>query len=167
MSATARADQRSSLVHDALDAYLAFAQALHAPMVGAWLRLDLSMVELKALLVVAQGEAPTIGGLAVILHVSRPEASRVADHLYRRRLITRVEDRVDRRRTLLGLTRTGHDLAGALLVGDRTSLAGSLTRLELADLQGLVQGLRALLALPRSTPGPHATQTRVPVALGR
>jgi DNA-binding MarR family transcriptional regulator len=166
MSATARTDQRTSLVHDALDAYLAFAQALHKT-VDVWLQLDLSIVELKALLVIAQGEEPIIGGLAAILHVSRPEASRVADQLYRRGLITRVEDRVDRRRSLLGLTRAGHDLVNALLIGDRTSLAGSLTCLEPADLQGLAQGLHALLSLPQSTPGPRAAHALVQVAPGR
>jgi hypothetical protein len=87
--------------------------------------------------------------------------------LYRRGLISRVEDRVDRRRSLLGLTRTGHSLADTLLVGDRMSLAGSLARLDLADLQGLAQGLRALLALPQSTPGSHATPKLLPMAPGR
>jgi DNA-binding MarR family transcriptional regulator len=130
MSVAARADQPTILIHDARDAYLAFAQAL---------------------LAVAQADNPAIGALAAILRVSRPEASRVADQLYRRGLITRVEDSADRRRSLLGLTGGGTDLVGALLVGDRAVLARALARLEPDDLQQLLQGLHAALALARTT----------------
>jgi hypothetical protein len=48
----------------------------------------------------------------------------------------------------LGLTPTGHDWYTALLFGDRTALAGAVARLEWAELQQLVQGLRALLVRP-------------------
>jgi DNA-binding MarR family transcriptional regulator len=151
MSAAARADQRTTLLHEALDAYRAFSQALHTTTASAWQRLDLSMFELKALMTIAQAEMLTVGGLAATLSVVRSEASRAADQLYRRGLITRVEDQVDRRRSLLGLTCSGHDLVDALLVGDQAPLAGSLTSLDPGDLQRLTQGLCALLAFP---PGP-------------
>jgi DNA-binding MarR family transcriptional regulator len=162
MNATARIDQRTTLVHDALHACLTVVQTLLTATTGAWLQLDLSTSELKALLAVVQQDGLTIGGLAVLLGVSRPEASRVADQLYRRGLITRVEDPADRRRSLLGLTRTGHDVVGALFQGDQSLLASSLTHLETAELQQLVQGLRTLLALPRSSPKPSAISRSLP-----
>jgi DNA-binding MarR family transcriptional regulator len=150
MSVTVRANQRTTLMHEALDAYLVLARSLHQANIGAWVRLDFSLTELKALMAVAQKDRPSISGLAALLQVSRPEASRATDQLYRRGLITRVEDRADRRRSLLGLTAAGQDLVAALLLGDPAALAGAVARLELADLQQLVQGLRALLAVPPS-----------------
>lgn len=79
MSAAAMTDSNASLSYDALDACLAFADALRATTIGAWLELDLSMVELKALLAIARRHELTISKLAVILRLGRPGASRVAD----------------------------------------------------------------------------------------
>jgi DNA-binding MarR family transcriptional regulator len=166
MSAAARANQHTTLFHDALAAYLAVSQVLRKTTASAWLQLNLSMPELKALVAIRRRDTLTVGGVAMILRVTRSEASRTADQLYRRGLITRAEDRADRRRSLLGLTRTGHDLVGALLVGDQASLAGSLACLEPADLQRLTQGLRALLASPPNSPGLPALLTVAPVGIG-
>jgi DNA-binding MarR family transcriptional regulator len=144
MSEAARVDQRPALLHEALDAYQAFSRALGTTTAGAWIQLDLSMVELKALLAIARQDGLTIGGLAARLRLTRPGVSRVADQLYRRGLITRLEDRADRRRSLLGLTSEGHALVGRLSYGDPRLLSASLASLEATDLHQLLIGLSVL-----------------------
>jgi DNA-binding MarR family transcriptional regulator len=157
---TGRTDARTQLLHDALDAYLAFAQALHTTTARAWQHLDFCMLELKALMAIAQGDTLTVAGLAAVLKVVRSEASRTADALYRRGLITRVEDQDDRRRSLLRLTGAGQDLVGALLIGDQEALTHAVASLEPADLQRLAQGLLALLACTPGAPASPAMPAR-------
>ncbi len=144
MSLAVKSDERTVLLHETLAAYLAVALALQSTTTGAWLELNLSIVDLKALLLIARRERMTVGALAAALYLTRPGASRVGDQLHRLGLITRQEDPVDRRRTLLGLTSHGQALIAQLHHGDLQLLSSSLAHLETTDLRCLYQGLRGL-----------------------
>jgi DNA-binding MarR family transcriptional regulator len=138
---------RETLLHETLESYLAVAEALSKSVVNDWIQLNLSMVELKALLAVARRDGLNIGELAALLRLTRPGASRVADQLYLRGLITRQEDPGDRRRSLLGVRHDGQVLVAQLCHGDLQVLSSALARLQTTDLHSFLQGLRALTAV--------------------
>ena len=127
-------------------------QELNMPV---WLRLDLTMAQFRALVVVSRYSGITVGELGGRLSIGQSTASLLADHLVCRGLAARVEDPVDRRRALLSLTSAGETLLGELRHGNGQTLKEWLAELADAELEGLARGLRALARAARP-PAPEA-----------
>ncbi len=138
--------QDAGLLGEVLGAYWQFLRTMRAPVVATWLALDLSMRQLAALLLLADRDVLSVGGLATHLGISRPVASHLVDQLVQRGLVSRSEDAVDRRRTWVRLTAQGQDLLDRLYWHQHVhgDLRCHLENLATADLQALARGLRAL-----------------------
>jgi DNA-binding MarR family transcriptional regulator len=149
--------RHDELIEAALQAQRCIARAQHAAADPAWLQLDLTMGQLKALFVLADG-ASTVGGLAGALGIGKPAASILVDRLFQVELITREEDPCDRRRTLVRLTPRGHELVAQLRQGSEERLRNLLSQLAEGDLAALVQGLQALAQITASSPGRVASR---------
>jgi DNA-binding MarR family transcriptional regulator len=121
-------------------------QELNMPV---WLRLDLTMAQFRALVVVSRYAGSTVGELGGELSIGQSTASILADHLVCRGLVARVEDPADRRRALLSLTSAGETLLGELRHGNGQILKEWLAELADAELEGLARGLRALARAAR------------------
>ena len=109
-----------------------------------WLGLDLTMAQLKALLVLAGGEPMTVGALGQALGVQLPAASHAADSLVRLELARRYEDPEDRRRTFVQLTPRAQALIEQLREGRRGLFHRWLAELADDDLAALLRGLQAI-----------------------
>ena len=127
-------------------------QELNMPV---WLRLDLTMAQFRALVVVSRYAGITVGELGGELSIGQSTASLLTDHLVCRGLVTRVEDPADRRRALLSLTPAGEALLGELRHGNGQILKEWLAELAHAELEGLARGLGALAHSVRP-PAPEA-----------
>jgi len=127
-------------------------QELNMPV---WLRLDLTMAQFRALVVVSRYSGITVGELGGQLSIGQSTASILADHLVCRGLVARVEDPADRRRALLSLTPAGETLLGELRHGNGQILKEWLAELTDIDLEGLARGLGALAHSARP-PAPGA-----------
>ncbi len=114
-----------------------------------WLEIDLTMAQLKTLMVLRCEGQPTIGQVADALHISLPTASHLVDRLVHAGLAERAEDPGDRRRMLTGLTPRGEELAGRLREGSQDQLRLWLSHLSREDLSALLQGLQALAEVSR------------------
>ena len=123
--------------------------------VPTWLRLDLTMAQFRALVVVNHRRGITVGELGCQLSIGQSTASILADHLVCRGLVARVEDPADRRRALLSLTPAGETLLGELRHGNGQILKEWLAELTDIDLEGLARGLGALAHSARP-PAPGA-----------
>lgn len=111
---------------------------------GGWGDVDLTMAQLKTLVVlVDEGPCP-IGHMASALNVSLPNASHLVDRLVRLELAQRAEDATDRRRTLASATPKGTDVLRSMRSGGEEQIREALLRIDRGDLQGLVGGLAAL-----------------------
>jgi len=120
-------------------------RALGEGVTGDWLELDLSMAQLKALIVIDREPLPTITLLSDRLGVGAPAASLLVEKLVRAGLAVRTEDRLDRRRVLVGLTPAGAVLVARLRLGSQALLEAWLGELTQGELEGLALGLGALL----------------------
>jgi DNA-binding MarR family transcriptional regulator len=109
-----------------------------------WLELDLSMAQLKTLVVLSEAETPTIGDVAETLGITLPTASHLIERLVRAELAQRAEDPADRRRTLTRITPAGEALLRGLRHGEHAWLRRLLAQLPDDDLAALCQGLCAL-----------------------
>ena len=138
----------TGLLDDVLRAYRQLVRTMRAPVLATWLELDLSIRQFTAVLLLANRQVLSVGGLATHLGISRPMASHLVDQLVQRGLVSRTEDLADRRRTWVRLTAQGHDVLERLYGYQHAQddLRCHLEGLATADLQALARGLRALAA---------------------
>jgi DNA-binding MarR family transcriptional regulator len=136
-----RMEARRQAVADDLRTVYAGLQQLIVP---AWLKLDLSMAQFKALVAVEGTPCIGVGGLGRKLSIGESAASLLVDQLVRRGYVERAVDPVDRRRVRLDVTAQGHDRLRELRQGSRGILASWLDELDEDDLDALAQGLKAL-----------------------
>jgi DNA-binding MarR family transcriptional regulator len=69
-----------------------------------WFQLDLTITQLKGLIILEVRKEITVGGIADALGVGRPSASILVEQLVQAKLATRAEDPADRRRSIVCLT---------------------------------------------------------------
>jgi DNA-binding MarR family transcriptional regulator len=117
-----------------------------------WQSLNMSMAQLKVLMMLSFKGEKSISKLAEALSISHPTASQLVDRLVQAGLVERVEQATDRRFTLARLTEAGEQLAQRLWQGRMSHLQQSLAQLEQQDLTALRQGLRALNRITASLP---------------
>jgi len=135
-----------ALVERGLELYKTAARTLHARGAPAWLHVELSFAQLKALFALVDAGPTPIGGVAARLGIGLPAASSLVDRLVDQGMAERREDRLDRRRTLAEPTAEGEALAQRLRHGSREALRAMLERMDQADLEALVRGLEAMVA---------------------
>ena len=148
------------LVERGLDLYRTAVQALHLSGAPAWVDVELSVAQLKALFALVDGGPTPIGGVASRLRIGLPAASSLVERLVDHGLVERREDRLDRRRTLAEPTDAGQALAQRLRQGSREALRSWMERMDHEDLEALVRGLAAMVAVAGADVG-----QRVRVAL--
>ena len=120
----------------------ALARAASRRRLGPIIDTDLTIQQLKIVLLVASGEAMTGSALAEALGVTAPTVSNVVDKLVESGYLVRTDGDGDRRVKLLRPTTAGTGLREAVL-DQRGASEEVLAELDPADLQALLRGLTA------------------------
>src|SRR5262247_3745602 len=105
------------LVERGLELYRTASRTLHMRGAPAWLHVELSFAQLKALFALVDAGPTPIGGVAARLGIGLPAASSLVDRLVDQGMAERREDRLDRRRTLAQPTAAGEALGQGLRQG--------------------------------------------------
>jgi DNA-binding MarR family transcriptional regulator len=113
----------------------------------AWLDLDLTMPQLRALFAVRGSGPLAVSALAEAMGMRLAAASALANRLVRDGLLDRAEDPADRRRTLLTLTATAEELLAGVDGRAGQRVAGLLRRMSPGGRQALATALDELLRL--------------------
>lgn len=118
---------------------------------GEWLNIDLTMPQLKAMLILFSDGVKRMGLLASDLDVSMPTATGIIDRTAEKGLIERESDPQDRRVVLCRLSKEGHELISHLWKLGEMETRQLLELMTSEELQ-LVEGgskafLRAMSAL--------------------
>jgi MarR family transcriptional regulator, organic hydroperoxide resistance regulator len=150
---------RSELIESVVVAQRAVVRALHAAG-PSWLELNLTMAQLKTLVLLADDGPMHIGQVAEGLGVTLPTASYQVDRLVRAGLVSRVEDERDRRRMLVQLSDKADDLLRSLRHGRAGQLRAWLEAMSPGDLAALARGMAALERIARGERAPVTTGTR-------
>jgi DNA-binding MarR family transcriptional regulator len=132
------------LVDEALAAFSDYFLVLRQSVEPVWAQLDLTISQLKAIILLDVTGPMTIGTLGNRLGIGRPSASILTDQLVQLALVERVEDKQDRRRTLVHITATGRSLVLHLLRGNTEMMRYWYECLSDEDLAALERGFRAL-----------------------
>jgi DNA-binding MarR family transcriptional regulator len=109
-----------------------------------WLELDLSITQLKSLVMLSLRGPQPVGCLAAAFRVSEPSASQLLDRLEQRGLVRRDPDPQDRRRTIVSLTADGDALLDKVRASRAASAERLLSELSTDDLRSLARGTGAL-----------------------
>jgi DNA-binding MarR family transcriptional regulator len=134
-------DPRIETITDDLRTVYGRVQQLIVP---AWLKLDLTMAQFKALVAVERSSGIGVCGLGRELSIGESAASLLVDQLVRRGYVGRKTDPADRRRVLLGITARGEKRLRELRQGSAEIMNEWLAELDQDQLEALARGLGAL-----------------------
>ncbi|MFL5589172.1 MAG: MarR family winged helix-turn-helix transcriptional regulator [Ktedonobacteraceae bacterium] len=135
---------REELEREVLTQYQAVGRALKATAEPVWMEIDLTIAQLRTLLVLAEEGPLVIGQIAQRLGIGLSTGGHLVDRLVQAGLAERTEDVEDRRRTMARLTPKGEDLYARLL--NRTQHMQTLIqKMREDELSVLLQGLQAML----------------------
>ena len=110
-----------------------------------WLRLDLTMPQLKVILLLFTGGPARMSVIASDLGVSLATATGVVDRLVQRGLVAREGDPEDRRVVLCRLSEKGEELMGGLWQVSREQLRGLMRVLAPQQVELITKALEALV----------------------
>jgi len=109
----------------------------------------LTFVQMKTLVTVSGDEEPSaINSISERLGISLPSASRAVDGLFKKDLVTRVEDEVDRRVRRVVLTEEGQEVANRLITARLEGLESFVAGLSAAERRKLDAALELLIERP-------------------
>lgn len=137
---------REELEHEVVTQYRSLGRVLKATSGTVWMDIDLTIAQLRTLLVLAEEGPLVIGQIAQRLGVGLSTGGHLVDRLVQAGLAERTEDAEDRRRTLASLNPKGEDLYARLL-NHSLQIQILIQKLNDADLTALLQGLQALNSL--------------------
>src|SRR5437899_11701568 len=106
---------REELEREVIAQYRALGRALKATSGPVWMETDLSIAQLRTLLVLAEEGPLVIGQVAQRMGIGLSTGGHLVDRLVQAGLAERKEDSGDRRRTLARLTPKGEELHAKLL----------------------------------------------------
>ena len=112
----------------------------------AWVDVDLTFMQLRALFVLSTAQRPIrVSDLARGLKMSLASASALSDRLVRLRYVGRREDPADRRAVLLELAAKGSRLLARLERRSNAHLAYAVHQMTAHEREALATSLRAFL----------------------
>lgn len=136
---------RADLTQRVLDAERALMHAMQQDSLPEWLDLDLTMGQVKVLVLLHHRGPQPIGQVGSALDLGKPASSLLVDGLVRRGLVERSEDPTDRRRTFAALTPRASQLMADLQSGRHERFEAWLNQLPESDLTALASGLESLV----------------------
>lgn len=137
-------DERESLCERIVALQNHFFRALHAGDDEVWLALELTMQQLKTLLLVGATGAPA-GQIARRLGVSLSTVTGIVDRLEDQGLVQRAEDTCDRRITRVRVTDAGQQILDRLHASRRELLQRIVDRLTVEQLQQVDTSMACLM----------------------
>jgi DNA-binding MarR family transcriptional regulator len=155
-------DERVTQLQRILDCTSALFRSLHSGQDQAWLSVELTMPQLKALMCVTENNGATHGQIARSLGVTLSTITGIVDRLVDHGLVLRREDPEDRRITRVLPTPAGARLVNMLLRYRNEQLTALLSQLSADELATVETAFQYLLAA-RSRLG-EQTQPREVVA---
>jgi len=111
----------------------------------AWMRLNLSIGQLKSLFFISNRSATSLGKLAAALGVTPTNTTGIVNRLLKRGLITRTENPDDRRILLLRTTPYGEELLAELRQNRRERMDELFNRLTDEEALNVRQALKSMV----------------------
>jgi DNA-binding MarR family transcriptional regulator len=138
-------DDRLQRIHRILSCSEALVHGFNPSRTSAWLRVDLTMPQLKTLIYVTRNEGATSGHIASSLGVGLSTITGIVDRLAEQQLVTRREDPRDRRVTRVLPTAAAIELVDELIRYRNEVVSAILSRLDSNQLRTVETAFQYLL----------------------
>jgi DNA-binding MarR family transcriptional regulator len=146
---TSRKQSRQQDAAAVVQAYMDLFVMMQFHAVSHWLMMELTFAQARALIILAAKKELTVSQLARLLGVGNPTASVLIQGLVERGLVTRREHPLDRRQTLISLSKEGAEIGAGRIREREKQWQRWLSRLRDDELADLARGLTALQAVVR------------------
>jgi DNA-binding MarR family transcriptional regulator len=113
---------------------------------------DVSLVQLRALVLLEQDGHLKAGTLAELLNVSPSTVTGLCDRLTARGLVERALGTDNRREVVVRLSPAGKELVETAIAARRLEMAGILEKIPTSQLQGMVDALTAFVQAAGESP---------------
>ena len=120
-------------------------QALQAESSTGWLQLDLTLPQVKVLMLLSTRGVLRMSALGRALGTTVSTATGIVDRLVERNLVERAADPADRRIVLVRLTGAGHETLERVSALTRDRMAELLARLDARELRTVAEAMEILL----------------------
>ena len=111
----------------------------------AWMKLNLTIPQLKSLFFIANEVETNFTKLARALKVTAPNVTGIIDRLIEQGLVSRQENPDDRRMLILRVTDEGEDIVAKLRERRASYLSGILSHLSMRELESVSKGLSLIV----------------------
>jgi len=138
-------EDRLQRIHRILSCSEALVHGFNPSRDRAWLRVDLTMPQLKTLIFVSKNEGATSGQIAANLGVGLSTITGIVDRLAEQHLVSRREDPRDRRITRVLPTPSGSSLVNDLIQYRNEVVTAILSQLEPDQLDTVESAFQYLL----------------------
>ncbi|HEY1298771.1 MAG TPA: MarR family transcriptional regulator [Chloroflexota bacterium] len=138
-------DDRAARINRILSCSEALVHGFNPSRDRAWLRLDLTMPQLKTLIYVSKNEGATSGQIATNLGVGLSTITGIVDRLAEQQLVIRREDIRDRRVTRVLPTPAGAELVDELIKYRNEVVTAILSRLDPDQLRTVETAFQYML----------------------
>jgi len=138
-------DDRLQRTHRILSCSEALVHGFNPSRDRAWLRVDLTMPQLKALIYVRKNAGATSGQISSNLGVGLSTITGIVDRLAEQNLVTRREDPRDRRITRIEPTSSGAELVDELIEYRNEVVTAILSQLSPEQLETVETAFQYLL----------------------
>ena len=140
------------LLEDAMRLYVRTVGIIDPLRVRTWKELELTVTQLRVLLILRETPGAPAGLLAERLRVTPPTVTGLVDRLVRMGVVRREEDSKDRRLVRNVLTDRGQEVLGEVEREGRAFLTELFERLSADQLSHLVESLEALATAADTLP---------------
>jgi len=145
-------DRREKLIGRILDLNKGIGQleqTFHIILLSEWLTMDLTMTQLRVLLVLTRRGATRMGDLASSLEVSLATATGIVDRLVERGLVLRENPPSDRRVVMCRLSDEGERVAGRLRQAGHEGARRILEKMTVSQLEVVAQATESIVQVVR------------------
>jgi DNA-binding MarR family transcriptional regulator len=138
-------DDRLQRIHRILSCAEGLSHCFNPSRDRAWLKVDLTMPQLKALIFLTKHEGATHGQIAANLGVGLSTITGIVDRLAEQQLVSRREDPRDRRITRVLPTQAATDLINGLIQYRNEAVTAILSQLSPEQLETVEAAFQYLL----------------------
>ena len=143
-------DERAQLIDEVLELERDMYRLLRPIVPKEWLRINLTMPQLKVLLFLFTDGPARMGVLASALGVSMTTTTGIIDRLVQQRLLVRRSNSEDRRTVICDLSAKGRELITRLWEQRQVQIRNLLKKIELPELRIVSTELKAILNAAKS-----------------
>jgi DNA-binding MarR family transcriptional regulator len=137
--------ERDQLIEHVLELHLEISRQAHRCVPREWIETEVTMPQMKTLMVLYGMGQATMGELADALAIGVSTVTGIVDRLVEHGLVARAEDPRDRRVVVGRLTKTGCEVVDRIVVMHRDRMRRMLGQLTTEEIGQVAKGAELLL----------------------